>query len=79
MFSKFKAWFTAARRAAIYKSLIVIIPLLVTLGVLTQEDGNVITQIVVVIFSVLSNVLAASNITPDVPMDIPVDETIVSG
>lgn len=55
----------AKNRAAIYRVAVAVVPLLVALGVFTNEIGGYILNIVAAVLSVGATSLALKNVTPD--------------
>lgn len=63
----FAAWFTAARRKAVYALAATITPALVTAGVLTGSQEIQALSLVSLALTVLAGILSLLNLTPDEP------------
>lgn len=61
---RFRAWFTAARRQAIYVAAASIVPVLVLTGLITDEQTEFVLTIVSVVLQVIAGLLALFNLTP---------------
>lgn len=58
-------WWTAERRAWLYKVAVAAIPLLIAIGVITGEMAQLILNIVAAVLGVGAGGMALSNVTPD--------------
>ena len=59
------AWWTAERRAWLYKIAVAAIPLLIAIGVITGEMAQLILNILAAVLGVGAGGMALSNVTPD--------------
>jgi hypothetical protein len=60
-----KAWWTAERRAWLYKVAVAAVPLLVSIGIVTGDTAALILNIVAAVLGVGAGGMALSNVTPD--------------
>lgn len=60
-----QTWWTAERRAWLYKVAVAAIPLLIAIGVITGEMAQLILNIIAAVLGVGAGGMALSNVTPD--------------
>jgi protein-S-isoprenylcysteine O-methyltransferase Ste14 len=60
-----KTWWTSARRAWLYKIVVALVPLLVAVGVVTQDIAGLILNVVAALLAVGAGGMALTNVTPD--------------
>jgi hypothetical protein len=60
-----KGFWTAGRRAWLYKVAVSMVPLLVAMGIVAQDIAQLILNVVAAILAVGASGLALSNVTPD--------------
>lgn len=60
-----QAWWTAERRAWLYKVAVAAVPLLVSIGIVTGDTASLILNIVAAVLGVGAGGMALSNVTPD--------------
>lgn len=60
-----KTWWTAERRAWLYKVAVAAVPLLVSIGIVTGDTAALILNIVAAVLGVGAGGMALSNVTPD--------------
>lgn len=58
-------WWTAERRAWLYKVAVAAVPLLIAIGVVTGDMAQLILNVIAAILGVSASGMALSNVTPD--------------
>ena len=60
-----KSWWTAERRAWLYKVAVAAVPLLIAVGVVTGEMAQLILNVLAAVLGVSATGMALSRVTPD--------------
>jgi uncharacterized membrane protein len=67
-------WWTSERRAWLYKIAVALVPLLVAVGLVTQDIAALILNVVAALLAVGAGGMALTNVTPDNVWKIAVTE-----
>lgn len=67
-------WWTAERRAWIYKIAVALVPLCVSIGIVTGEEAQLVLNVIAALLGVGASGMALANVTPDNVFKIAVTE-----
>ena len=59
------SWWTAERRAWLYKIAVALVPLLISIGLLTDDIAQLVLNVIAALLGVGAGGMALSNVTPD--------------
>jgi hypothetical protein len=70
---EFQGWWTAERRAWVYKIAVAAVPLCVSIGIVTGDIAQLILNVIAAVLGVGAGGLALTNVTPDSVFKIAVE------
>jgi len=70
---EFQGWWTAERRAWLYKIAVAAVPLCVSIGIVTGDIAQLVLNVIAAVLGVGAGGLALTNVTPDSVFKIAVE------